>query len=157
MSKIQSRCPYGQNRVSRCPQIQTFMPLPLPTPTCTCLGAIFDACLSNETGKEESYRYCRPQRPPAFGRPRKFHAKRGWPKPKAQTAPLTDILHFWWDHTRHYTCISNPWKISIAYVFLYKCLCFFVVYHQKKMVHFAINQKKCIEMWTEKWGGPPGP
>ncbi len=26
--------------------------------------------------------------PPGFGRPRRFHAKRGWPKPKAQTAPL---------------------------------------------------------------------
>ncbi len=26
--------------------------------------------------------------PPHFGRPRRFHAKRGWPKPKAQTAPL---------------------------------------------------------------------
>ena len=34
-----------------------------------------------------SFRYCRPQRPPAFGRPYKFHAKRGWWKPKAQTAP----------------------------------------------------------------------
>ncbi len=27
--------------------------------------------------------YCRPQRSPAFGRPRKFHAKRGCPKPEA--------------------------------------------------------------------------
>ncbi len=25
---------------------------------------------------------------PGFGRPRRFHAKRGWPKPKAQAAPL---------------------------------------------------------------------
>ena len=30
--------------------------------------------------------YYRPQRPPAFGRPWRFHAKRGWPRPEAQAA-----------------------------------------------------------------------
>ncbi len=33
------------------------------------------------------FRYCRPERPPASATPPRFHAKRGWPRPKAQTAP----------------------------------------------------------------------
>ncbi len=31
----------------------------------------------------------RPERPPGFGHPSKFHAKRGWLRPKAQTGPQT--------------------------------------------------------------------
>ena len=31
---------------------------------------------------------------PGFGRPRRFHAKRRWPRPKAWMAPLTNMLDF---------------------------------------------------------------
>ncbi len=39
--------------------------------------------------------------PPGFGRPRKFHAKRGWPRPKAQPAPWQTCWIFNKQKKRH--------------------------------------------------------